>query len=56
VCGIKEEYDSLIVGIHRGGILMTHVAATEMIEVGDILLVIGHRDRLSELSQRAAGN
>lgn len=56
VCGIKEQYDSLIVGIHRRGVLMTHVAASEMIEVGDILLVIGHRDRLSELHKRAAGH
>ena len=55
VCGIKEQYDSLIVGIHRNGVLMTHVAATETIEVGDILLVIGHRDRLSELNQQSAG-
>jgi len=55
VCGIKEQYDSLIVGIHRSGVLMTHVAATEKIEVGDILLVIGHRDRLSDLHKRAAG-
>ena len=55
VCGIKEQYDSLIVGIHRQGNLMTHIAATEIIEVGDVLLVIGHRDRLSELQRRAAG-
>ena len=55
VCGIKEQYDSLIVGIHRQGKLMTHIAAAETIEVGDVLLVIGHRDRLSELQRRAAG-
>ena len=55
VCGIKEQYDSLIVGIHRQGNLMTHIAAAETIEVGDVLLVIGHRDRLSELQRRAAG-
>ena len=55
VCGIKEQYDSLIVGIHRQGILMTHISAAETIEVGDVLLVIGHRDRLSELHMRAAG-
>jgi voltage-gated potassium channel len=55
VCGIKEQYDSLIVGIHRHGKLMTHIAAAETIEVSDVLLVIGHRDRLRELHSRAAG-
>jgi voltage-gated potassium channel len=55
VCGIKEEYDSLIVGIHRRGELMTRVDSSETIQVGDVLLVIGHRDRLSELSKLASG-
>ena len=56
VCGIKEQYDSLIVGIHRGGVLMTHVSASEMIQAGDILLVIGHRERLKELASLGGGS
>ena len=55
VCGIKEQYDSLIVGIHRGGVLLTHVSAGETIQTGDILLVIGHRERLRELSKLGEG-
>lgn len=55
VCGIKEQYDSLIVGIHRDGTLMTHVSSGETIQEGDILLVIGHRERLGELTQLGAG-
>lgn len=55
VCGIKEQYDSLIVGIQRNGQLMTRVSSAETIQIGDVLLVIGHRDQLSELSKLAAG-
>jgi voltage-gated potassium channel len=50
VCGIKEQYDSLIVGIHRAGVLLTHVSSAEVIQAGDILLVIGHRERLKQLA------
>lgn len=50
VCGIKEQYDSLIVGIQRSGVLMTQLSAGEVIQAGDILLVIGHRERLRELT------
>ena len=55
VCGIKQEYDSLIVGIQREGKLMTHIAATEVIREGDVLLVIGLRDNLKKLAGRGAG-
>lgn len=49
VCGIKEEFDSLIVGIHRDGKLLTNFGGEETIHAGDILIVIGHREKLSLL-------
>lgn len=55
VCGIKEQYDSLIVGIHRDGVVRTHLSAGETIQIGDILLVIGHRERLRELAKLGDG-
>lgn len=55
VCGIKQEYDSLIVGIQRSGKLITNIAATEIIQGGDVLVVIGHRENLKHLAQRGSG-
>ena len=55
VCGIKEEFDSLIVGIKRGEILITSLSANEIIAAGDILIVIGQRSMLQLLSRRADG-
>jgi len=55
VCGIKEKYDSLIVGIQRGGKLVTDINQSEIVEAGDVLIVIGHRDNLKHLSQRGEG-
>ena len=55
VCGIKEKYDSLIVGIQRGGKLVTDIDQSEIVEAGDVLIVIGHRDNLKHLSQRGEG-
>lgn len=55
VCGIKEEFDSLIVGIHRDTKLITNFAGEEMIQEGDILIVIGHREKLSQLHSLGLG-
>ena len=54
VCGIKEEYDSLIVGIQRSGRLISSIASTEIVQSGDVLIVIGHRDNLKKLAERGA--
>lgn len=54
VCGIKEEYDSLIVGIQREGKLITDISPVEMVQAGDVLIVIGHRDNLKHLTERGA--
>jgi voltage-gated potassium channel len=54
VCGIKEEYDSLIVGVQREGKLITDISAVDTVQVGDVLIVIGHRDKLNLLSQLGA--
>ena len=51
VCGIKEEYDSLIVGIQRSGKLITSISPAETVQVEDVLIVIGHRDNLNKLTQ-----
>lgn len=55
ICGIKQEYDSLIVGIQREGKLITTMDASELICSGDVLVVIGHRDNLKKLAGRGAG-
>jgi voltage-gated potassium channel len=54
VCGIKEEYDSLIVGVQRAGKLITNISAVDTVHEGDVLIVIGHRDNLKQLTQRGA--
>ncbi len=50
VCGIKEEYDSLIVGVQRAGKLITDITTADTIQEGDVLIVIGHRDNLKKLA------
>jgi len=55
VCGIKEKYDSLIVGIQRVGRLVTDIDQAESVQAGDVLIIIGHRDNLKHLTERGAG-
>lgn len=54
VCGIKQDYDSLVVGIQRTGKLITNITPTEMICGGDVLVVIGYRENLKKLALRGA--
>ena len=54
VCGIKEEYDSLIVGIQRSSQLITNISSGEIVQAGDVMIVIGHRDNLKKLTRRGA--
>lgn len=52
--GIKENYDAIIVAIKRGCELMTNPKADAVIQNGDILIVMGQRDRLSQLNEVAS--
>lgn len=46
---IKGRFDSIVVAIKRGDILMTNPRATEVIYPGDIMIVLGQRSTLSKL-------
>lgn len=46
---IKGRFDSIVVAIKRGAILMTNPQATEVICAGDIMIVLGQRSTLSKL-------
>jgi len=46
---IKGRFDSIVVAIKRGDILMTNPSATEAICPGDIMIVLGQRATLSKL-------
>lgn len=52
---IRERYRALVVAIKRGEQLLTTPSAAEIIATGDILIVIGERDLLSELNSLALG-
>lgn len=47
---IKEQFDSIVVAIKRGDALITNPHASEIIQAGDILIVLGQRSPLSELN------
>lgn len=53
---IRERYRALVVAIKRGEQLITTPGAKEVIVAGDILIVIGERDLLSELNSLALGD
>lgn len=46
---IKGRFDSIVVAIKRGEILMTNPQSTEVICAGDIMIVLGQRATLSKL-------
>lgn len=50
---IKEWFDSIVIAIKRGDELITNPRATEIIAAGDVMIVVGHRDSLTELNQQA---
>lgn len=50
---IKGRFDSIVVAIKRGEILLTNPRATEVICAGDIMIVLGQRATLSELQKWA---
>ena len=47
---IKHRYNTIIVAIKRGEDLITNPISEEILENGDVLIVIGHRSELEELS------
>lgn len=50
---IKHRYNTIIVAIKRGEDLITNPISEEVLESGDVLIVIGHRSELVELSAAA---
>ena len=52
--GIKDKYDAVVVAIKRGAELLTNPKADAVINSGDVLIVLGQRDRLSSLSEIAS--
>ncbi|HWR38303.1 MAG TPA: NAD-binding protein [Patescibacteria group bacterium] len=50
---IKEHFDSIVVAIKRGENLVSNPRAGEIIEIDDIIIVLGQRNRLSELGKLA---
>ncbi|MFA6074288.1 MAG: potassium channel protein [Negativicutes bacterium] len=50
---IKHRYNTIIVAIKRGEDLITNPISEEILESGDVLIVIGHRSELEELSAEA---
>lgn len=51
---IKEQYDSIIVAIKRGETLLNNPRAQEVIQSGDIMILLGQRDHLFELNRVAS--
>jgi len=51
---IKGRFDSIVVAIKRGDILMTNPKATEIICAGDIMIALGQRTTLSKLHSWAS--
>ncbi|MBP2626858.1 MAG: TrkA-N domain protein [Firmicutes bacterium] len=51
---IKGRFDSIVVAIKRGEILMTNPRATEIIWPGDIMIVLGQRATLNKLHSWAS--
>lgn len=51
--GIKDQFDSIVVAIKRKDKLVTNPDATQLIDAGDIMVVLGHRDALAKLIQLA---
>lgn len=52
---IKQKFDSIVVAIKRGEKLITNPRADEIIQAGDIMIVLGKRDTLNKLNLAAAG-
>ena len=50
---IKARFDSIVVAIKRGDLLMTNPQSTEVICAGDIMIVLGQRATLSKLQEWA---
>lgn len=50
---IKGRFDSIVVAIKRGELLMTNPRATEVICAGDIMIALGQRATLSKLQKWA---
>jgi voltage-gated potassium channel len=51
---IKGRFDSIVVAIKRGDLLLTNPRATEVICAGDIMIVLGQRTTLSKLQEWAS--
>ena len=51
---IKDKYDSIIVAIKRSDRLISNPRAEEMLCAGDIMILLGQRDHLSELNKLAS--
>lgn len=51
---IKSRFDSIVVAIKRGDLLMTNPKAAEKICPGDVMVVLGQRATLSELNDWAS--
>lgn len=51
---IKGRFDSIVVAIKRGELLMTNPKAVEKIYPGDIMVVLGQRATLSKLHDWAS--
>lgn len=49
--GIKDKYNSIVVAVKRKDQLISNPQAAERIMPGDIMVVLGHRDMLSELNR-----
>lgn len=51
---IKEKFDSIVIAIKRGDLLITNPSAEECILAGDVMIALGQRNHLSELHKVAA--
>lgn len=49
--GIRDKYNSIVVAVKRDDKLISNPQTTEKILPGDVMVVLGHRDMLSELNR-----